>query len=74
MAFKKRVQYGVDFIAPLGSKRYYIQSAYALPDAEKIKQEKNSLINIDDSFKYRNTKEFSTADMAAIVENIFENV
>ncbi len=48
---QKRVQYEVDFIANLGSKRYYIQSAFALPDAEKVKQEKNSLMHIDNSFK-----------------------
>lgn len=41
----------IDFIANLGSKRYYIQSAYSLPDADKMKQEKASLINVHDSFK-----------------------
>lgn len=41
----------VDFVANLGTKRYYIQSAYSLPTHEKIVQEKASLINIDDSFK-----------------------
>lgn len=46
---KKQLE--VDFIANQGSKRYYIQSAYSLPDAEKIKQEKASLVNINDSFK-----------------------
>ncbi len=47
----KKKQLEVDFVATLGSKKYYIQSAYSLPDAEKIKQEKASLINIRDSFK-----------------------
>lgn len=46
---KKQLE--VDFIANLGSKRYYIQSAYSLPSIEKINQEKASLLNIDDSFK-----------------------
>lgn len=46
---KKQLE--VDFVASLGSKKYYIQSAYILPDAEKMKQEKASLINIKDSFK-----------------------
>lgn len=46
---KKQLE--VDFIANLGSKRYYIQSAYSLPSVEKIKQEKASLSNIGDSFK-----------------------
>lgn len=41
----------VDFIANLGTKRYYIQSAYSLPSLEKTEQEKASLLNIDDSFK-----------------------
>lgn len=41
----------VDFVANYGSRRYYIQSAYSLPDAVKVKQEKASLLNIPDSFK-----------------------
>jgi predicted AAA+ superfamily ATPase len=41
----------VDFVATLGSKRYYIQSAYQLPDVDKTAQEKTSLREIDDSFK-----------------------
>ncbi len=40
----------VDFIAYKGDKKYYIQSAYRLPDAAKVKQEKNSLIHINDQF------------------------
>ena len=47
----QRKQLEVDFIANMGSKRYYIQSAFALPDDEKRTQEEASLINIDDSFK-----------------------
>lgn len=46
-----RKQREVDFIANLGTKRYYIQSAYSLTSAEKAEQEKKSLLNIDDSFK-----------------------
>lgn len=46
-----RKQREVDFIANLGTKRYYIQSAYSLQSAEKAEQEKKSLLNIDDSFK-----------------------
>ena len=41
----------VDFVANLGSRRYYIQSAYALPDERKRIQEKASLLAIGDSFK-----------------------
>ncbi|MCQ2554867.1 MAG: ATP-binding protein [Clostridia bacterium] len=44
-------QYEVDFVANMGSKRYYIQSALSLPDREKREQEKASLANINDSFK-----------------------
>lgn len=46
---KKQLE--VDFIANLGSKKYYIQSAYSISSKEKLEQEKASLINIDDSFK-----------------------
>ena len=35
----------------LGSRRYYLQSAYKLPDEEKKEQEKRSLRLIGDSFK-----------------------
>jgi hypothetical protein len=41
----------IDFIANLGSKRYYIQSAFSMPTEEKRMQEKASLINVNDSFK-----------------------
>ena len=44
-------QYEVDFIATNGIEKYYIQSAYALPDEEKREQETASLKRIDDSFK-----------------------
>lgn len=46
-----RVQLEVDFIANLGSKKYYVQSALSIPDREKEIQESRSLININDSFK-----------------------
>ncbi|MGD1822331.1 MAG: ATP-binding protein [Pleomorphochaeta sp.] len=48
--FEKK-QLEVDFVANLGSKRYYIQSALSLPTERKIEQEKASLLNIKDSFK-----------------------
>lgn len=41
----------VDFIAYKGRDRYYIQSAYAMPDTEKRDAEKRPLRMIDDSFK-----------------------
>ncbi len=46
-----RVQREIDFIASLGSKKYYIQSAYAIPDFEKYKQETASFDKVSDSFK-----------------------
>lgn len=46
-----RTQLEVDFIANLGSKKYYIQSAFSIPDKEKETQESRSLVNINDSFK-----------------------
>ena len=46
-----RTQLEVDFIANLGSKKYYVQSALSIPDREKEIQESRSLMNINDSFK-----------------------
>lgn len=46
-----RKQLEVDFVANKGSRRYYIQSAFAIPDDEKMEQEQASLIRIPDSFK-----------------------
>lgn len=46
-----RKQLEVDFVCNKGSKRYYVQSAFAIPDTEKMQQESNSLLRIDDSFK-----------------------
>lgn len=48
---KIRKQLEVDFICNKGSKRFYIQSAYALPDKEKMEQEQRSLVNTGDGFK-----------------------
>ena len=48
-AVRKRME--VDFVCNLGSRRYYIQSAFAIPDRDKMEQEQNSLVRIDDSFK-----------------------
>ena len=44
-------QLEIDFVANLGSKRYYIQSAFSMPTEEKCIQEKASLVNVNDSFK-----------------------
>lgn len=48
---KIRKQLEVDFVCNKGSKRFYIQSAYALPDKEKMEQEQRSLVNTGDGFK-----------------------
>lgn len=46
---KKQLE--IDFIANRGSQRYYIQSAFSLPDDAKRAQEKASLTTARDSFK-----------------------
>lgn len=48
---QEKKQLEIDFIANQGSRRYYIQSAFSIPDEEKREQEKASLINVGDSFK-----------------------
>lgn len=46
-----KTQLECDFVANLGSKRIYIQSALSVSTAEKLAQEENSLLRISDSFK-----------------------
>ena len=46
-----RKQLEVDFVCNMGSLRYYIQSAYSLPDEAKRAQEVRPFRKIDDSFK-----------------------
>lgn len=46
-----RKQLEIDFVCNKGSKRYYIQSAYAMPDQAKMKQEQRSLMLTGDAFK-----------------------
>ena len=48
---KVRKQLEIDFVANLGSRRYYIQSAFAVPDKVKMEQEQASLVSVPDSFK-----------------------
>ncbi len=48
---QQRVTLEVDFVCNKGSERIYIQSAWRMPDAEKMEQEKRSLRLIDDSFR-----------------------
>lgn len=46
-----RTQLEIDFVCNKGAKRYYVQSAFAIPDNDKLRQESNSLLRISDSFK-----------------------
>lgn len=48
-AVRKKLE--VDFVCNRGSQRYYIQSAFAIPDDIKMQQEQNSLSHINDSFR-----------------------
>ena len=48
---RKRSKLEVDFVVNNGANRVYIQSAFNMPTEEKEKQERRSLINIDDSFR-----------------------
>lgn len=41
----------IDFVCNKGSRRYYIQSAYAIPDQTKMEQEKRSLMLTGDFFR-----------------------
>ena len=46
-----RKQLEIDFVCNKGSKRYYIQSAYMIPDQAKMEQEQRSLMLTGDFFK-----------------------
>lgn len=46
-----RRQLEIDFVANQGNKRYYIQSAYDIPNEDKMKQETKSFDKTYDSFK-----------------------
>lgn len=48
---QQRVTLEVDFVCNKGSERIYIQSAWRMPDEEKMEQEKRSLRLVDDSFR-----------------------
>ena len=60
-----RKQLEIDFVANQGSRRYYIQSAYSIPDREKMRQEQESLVRVPDSFK----KIIVTADGGPVWRN-----
>jgi predicted AAA+ superfamily ATPase len=46
-----RKQLEIDFVCNKGDKRYYVQSAFSIPDSEKMEQEQQSLVRIGDSFQ-----------------------
>ena len=48
---RSKPQYEVDFVCNQGNKRIYVQSAFEMQDSVKEKQERKSLLNINDSFK-----------------------
>ena len=48
---QRRSSLEVDFVCNMGSRRYYIQSAYRMETGEKLRQERASLLKVDDSFK-----------------------
>ena len=56
---QQRKQLEIDFVCNKGSARYYIQSAYSVPDEDKRIQETRPFSKIKDSFK----KILITADM-----------
>ena len=48
---REKKQLEVDFVATMGSEKYYIQSAFAMPTSDKINQEQRGLLSISDSFR-----------------------
>ena len=47
----QRRNFEIDFVVNRADERLYIQSAYALPDKEKVDQEQASLLNVNDGFR-----------------------
>ena len=66
----------IDFVANLGSRRYYIQSAFQIPNQEKESQEKESLNHVGDSFKkivlVRDVVKTSRDDKGIITMSIYD--
>ena len=71
---KKQLE--IDFVCNKGSRRCYIQSAFAIPDREKLEQEEGSLIRISDSFKKiiiaKNTISPRFTESGTLIINIFD--
>lgn len=47
----KRQPLEIDFVVNKGAERIYIQSAYRMPSEDKEKQEKRSLLSVNDTFR-----------------------
>lgn len=66
----------IDFVANMGSQRYYIQSAFQIPDREKERQEKESLNSVEDSFKkivlVRDVVKTSRDEKGIVTMNIYD--
>lgn len=71
-----RSQLEIDFVCNKGSKRYYIQSAYAMPDKAKMEQEQRSLMMTSDGFKKiiitRDAPAPYYNDSGVLIMNIFD--
>ena len=71
-----RKQLEIDFVCNKGSKRYYIQSAYAMPDQAKMEQEQRSLMLTGDGFKKviitRDAPAPYYNDSGVLIMNIFD--
>ncbi|MGN0906856.1 MAG: ATP-binding protein [Bullifex sp.] len=71
-----RKQLEIDFVCNKGSRRYYIQSAYALPDQEKMEQEQRSLMLTGDFFKRiiitRDTPAPHYNDKGVLIMNVYD--
>lgn len=71
-----RISLEIDFVCNKGSERTYIQSAYSMPNEDKIKQEQRSLMLTDDSFAkiILTTDNIPThnTEKGIVIMNIFE--
>lgn len=71
-----RRQLEIDFVCNKGSRRYYIQSAYAMPTNEKMEQEQRSLLLTGDFFKKiivtKDTPAPYYNDKGVLIMNIFD--
>ena len=71
-----RRQLEIDFVCNKGSRRYYIQSAYAMPTNEKMEQEQRSLLLTGDFFKKiivtKDTPAPYYNDRGVLIMNIFD--